>query len=130
MPPTKRLESLRAAGSAMTNRSIVLVFFLSLLACSTVGTGSGAGQNEPTAVRVDNQGFTDMTVYAVRSSQRVRLGLVPGHAVKTFDVPPGLVSGLTTLRFVADPIGSTRPSVSEEITVAPGDTVMMMIPPI
>jgi hypothetical protein len=95
-----------------------------------VGTGSGAGQNEPTAVRVDNQGFTDMTVYAVRSSQRVRLGLVPGHAVKTFDVPPGLVSGLTTLRFVADPIGSTRPSVSEEITVAPGDTVMMMIPPI
>jgi hypothetical protein len=128
MPPTKRLESLRTAGSAMTNRSIVLAFFLSLLACSSVAPGSG-GQNEPTAVRVDNQGFTDMTVYALRSSQRIRLGLVPGLTVRTFDVPPGLVSGLTTLRFVADPIGSTRPSVSEEITVAPGDTVMMMIPP-
>jgi hypothetical protein len=27
---------------------------------------------------------------------------------------------LTPLRFIADPIGGTRPSVSEEITVAPG----------
>jgi hypothetical protein len=39
------------------------------------------------------------------------------------------MSGLTQLRFIADPIGSTRASVSEEITVAPGDTVMMTIPP-
>lgn len=112
----------------MTNRSIALALFLSLLACGTMSRGSG--QSEPTAVRVDNQGFTDMTVYALRSSQRIRLGLVPGLTVRTFEVPPGLVSGLTTLRFVADPIGSTRPSVSEEITVAPGDTVMMTIPPL
>jgi len=40
------------------------------------------------------------------------------------------LGGLATLRFIADPIGATRPSVSEEITVAPGDTVMMTIPPI
>jgi hypothetical protein len=131
MPPSKRLESLRTAVSAMTTRSIALAFFLCLLACGRVAPGSGsAGQNERTAVRVDNQGFADMTVYAVRSSQRVRLGLVPGHAVKIFDVPRGLMGGLTTLRFIADPIGVTRPSVSEEITVAPGDTVMMTIPPI
>jgi len=41
-----------------------------------------------------------------------------------------LVSGLTPLRFVADPIGGNRASVSQEITVAPGDTVVLMIPPI
>jgi hypothetical protein len=115
----------------MTKRSIVLVSLLSLVACSTVSPGSGArGQNEPTAVRIDNQGFVDMTIYAVRSSQRVRLGLVPGHAVRTFDLPQALLGGLATLRFIADPIGATRSSVSEEITVAPGDTVMMTIPPL
>lgn len=115
----------------MTNRSIVLASVLSLFACTTVAPGSGgAGQNEPTAVRIDNQGFADMTVYAVRSSQRVRLGLVPGHTVRTFDLPQGLLGGLATLRFIADPIGATRSSVSEEITVAPGDTVMMTIPPL
>jgi hypothetical protein len=114
----------------MINRSIVLAFLFSLAACSTVPPGSGgADQNERTAVQVENRGFADMTVYAVRSSQRVRLGIVPGHSVKVFDVPRALLGGLTPLRFIADPIGTTRPSVSEEITVAPGDTVFMTIPP-
>lgn len=115
----------------MTIRSIGLAFFLAILACSTVGSGSGgADQNARTAVQVENRGFADMTVYAVRSSQRVRLGMVPGHSVKVFDVPRALIGGLTPLRFIADPIGTTRPSVSEEITVTPGDTVVMTIPPI
>jgi hypothetical protein len=34
------------------------------------------------------------------------------------------------LRFIADPIGGARPSVSEEITVAPGDSVVLTIPPL
>ncbi len=94
------------------------------------GPGSGGSdQNQRTAVRVDNQGFLDMTVFAARSAQRVRLGIAPGHSVTVFNVPPGLISGLTPVRFIADAIGGTRPSVSDEITVAPGDTVMMTIPP-
>jgi hypothetical protein len=40
-----------------------------------------------------------------------------------------MVSGLTPLRFIADPIGGRRASVSQEITVSPGDTVVMTIPP-
>jgi hypothetical protein len=95
-----------------------------------VSPGSGgAGQDERTAIEVENQGFQDMTVYALRSSQRVRLGIVPGHSTRVFEVPRALLGGLATLRFIADPIGTTRPSVSEEITVAPGDTVVMRIPP-
>lgn len=114
----------------MTSRSIVLASFLAIVACSTVSPGSGgADQNDRTAVQVENRGFADMTVYAVRSSQRIRLGIVPGHSVKVFDVPRALMGGLTPLRFIADPIGTTRASVSEEITVAPGDTVVMTIPP-
>jgi hypothetical protein len=79
---------------------------------------------------VDNQGFIDMDVFTLRSSQRFRLGTAPGVSKSSFTIPPSLVSGLTPLRFIADPIGGSRASVSQEITVAPGDTVVMTIPPI
>jgi hypothetical protein len=119
-----------SAGYAMKRISAALaLFFVTLVACSTMAPGSGNDQNQRTAVQVDNRGFSDMNVYAARSAQRVRLGMAPGHSTTLFTVPPGLVSGLTPLRFIADPIGGTRPSVSEEITVAPGDTVVMTIPP-
>lgn len=115
----------------MKIRSIALVLsFLSIVACSTMAPGSGGSdQNQPTVLQVDNQGFLDMTVYAARSAQRVRLGIANGASRTNLTVPPSLVSGLTPLRFIADPIGGSRASVSHEITVAPGDTVVMTIPP-
>jgi hypothetical protein len=103
---------------------------VSVAACNPMARGSGATQNVPAAIRVDNQSFSDMTVYALRSAQRVRLGLAPGHASTVFTVPSVLMAGLTPLRFIADPIGGARPSVSEEITVAPGDSVTLTIPPL
>ena len=107
-----------------------LALFVALAACRTTGAGLGStDQNQRTAVEVDNRGFSDMNVYVARSAQRMRLGMAPGHSTTLLDVPAGLVSGLTPLRFIADPIGGARPSVSEEITVAPGDTVVMTIPP-
>ena len=130
MPDLEASQTAADGRSHMINRSIVLAFLLSLAACGTLSPGSGgSGQDEATAVQVENRGFVDMTVYAVRSSQRVRLGIVPGHSTRVFDVPRTLMGGLTQLRFIADPIGATRRSVSEEITVAPGDTVVMTIPP-
>jgi hypothetical protein len=107
------------------------VALLCLVACHGMVRGSGASnQNSPAAIRVENQSFADMTVYALRTSQRVRLGLAPGHANTVFTVPMALMNGLTQLRFIADPIGGARPSVSEEITVAPGDSVVLTIPPL
>jgi hypothetical protein len=87
-------------------------------------------RNAPTIVQVDNQGFLDMAVYLVRSSERLRMGTATGNRKTNLRVPTGIVSGLTPLRFIADPIGGNRASVSEEITVAPGDTVVLTIPPI
>ena len=111
-----------------------IAFALLLLgasACKTFSRGSGdAEQSQPTVLQVDNQGFLDMNVYAARSSQRVRLGTATGNGKTSFTIPSSLVSGLTPLRFVADPIGGRRASVSEEITVAPGDTVVLTIPPV
>jgi hypothetical protein len=118
-------------GSAMKIKSLGLAVVLAgVAACSTFSRGSTTtDQSQPTVVQVDNEGFQDMDVYAVRSGQRVRLGLAPGSSKTNLTIPSTLVNGLTSLRFIADPIGGRRASVSQEITVAPGDTVVMTIPP-
>jgi hypothetical protein len=109
----------------------ISMVLLALAACNAFRHGSASSNpSEPTIVQVDNQGFLDMAVYAVRSAERIRLGTATGNSKTNLRVPPGMVSGLTPLRFIADPIGGNRASVSEEITVAPGDTVVLTIPPI
>ena len=115
----------------MKVRVLAVAAALMAAACTGFRHGSTAiDPNQPTVVQVDNQGFLDMAVYVMRSSERIRLGTATGNSKSSFRVPAGIVSGLTPLRFVADPIGGTRASVSEEITVAPGDTVGLTIPPI
>ncbi len=85
--------------------------------------------NAPTILLVDNQSFPDMTIYVLESGRRVRLGMAGGHSQTRFTLPKYLVRSLTTLRFQADPIGSSRAPVSDEITVSPGDEVTLRIPP-
>ena len=84
---------------------------------------------EPTHLRVDNRAYLDMTIYVYRSSQRVRLGTATGNSVTRLTIPANLIFGATPLRFMADPIGGNRTPISSEITVAPGDEVVLTIPP-
>ncbi len=130
-PDQSTVKSLFPEGSTVKTKSLVVAILLAgAAACSTFGRGSGSNDpSQPTVVEVDNQGFQDMDVYAVRSGQRWRLGLATGTSKTKLTIPRTMVSGLTPLRFVADPIGGRRASVSQEITVAPGDTVVMTIPP-
>ena len=59
----------------------------------------------------------------------IRLGTATGSQTTTFTIPKYLLHGTRTLRFLADPIGSSRTPVSDEITVQPGDQVTLQIPP-
>ena len=70
-----------------------------------------------------------MTVYVMRSGQRVRLGQVSGNSTATFELPRTMVNPGLPIRFQADPIGSNRTPFSQEISVSPGDTVQLTIPP-
>jgi hypothetical protein len=83
-----------------------------------------------TTLEVTNQWFADMTIYVVHSGQRLRLGLATGDATTDFVIPSAVVNGPSIqLRFVADPVGGTHAPVSDEITVSPGDSVQLTIPP-
>lgn len=96
--------------------------------CTHCGPRTVSGPPEATYVVVDNQGFQDMNIYAISQGQRVRLGTAIGTRETRFKLPPYLVTMLTPLRFLADPIGGNRLPVSQEITVSPGDNIKLTIP--
>lgn len=105
-----------------------------LAALAALGCGGNRAQTEidpnaPTVLVVDNQAFPDMTIYVLEGSRRIRLGMATGNARTKFTLPQYLVRSITTLRFQADPIGSSRAPISDEITVTPGDEVTLRIPP-
>jgi len=114
----------------MKVRSISLALLLFCLAgCAALSRSNASDQSQPAVLEVDNRSFLDMDVFAAQSAQRVRLGTANGNSKTYLNIPTFLVSGVTSLRFIADPIGGNRASVSEEITVSPGDTVVLVIPP-
>jgi hypothetical protein len=130
----KAIGVLRNAGSARVSR----IALLSILMCSLAFGAACFGKQkedeaaEPvpaTMLKVENQAFLDMTIYVYRSSQRVRLGIANGNSTSKFVIPSNLIFGSTPLRFQADPIGRNRAPVSQEITVTPGDEVVLTIPP-
>lgn len=108
--------------------AIVGALALTLGACMSRG-GRSRPPDAATYVEVRNQNWQDQNVYVLRSSQRVRLGTVTGGSTQRLRIPSSLLFGATPLSFLADPIGSSRQSMSMEITVSPGETVTLTIPP-
>jgi hypothetical protein len=114
--------------------SRVAVLFAALViaptaACYRTGPRTTTAEYQPTWIRVENQSFTDATVYVWQSSQRLRLGFVNGTSSQTMQLPRSVVFGPTPLRFQVDFLAGSRSPLTESITVTPGDTVVMQIPP-
>ncbi len=112
--------------------SVWIVATAGVLATACIQNDPPDTASEPvpaTMLRVDNQAFLDMTIYVLRSSQQIRLGIATGSTVTRFTIPRSVMFGATQLAFFADPIGGRRTPVSQEITVSPGDEVQLIIPP-
>lgn len=108
---------------------LVLVAVALAAGCSRNRADVAVDPDAPTVLVVENQAFPDMTIYVLEGSRRVRLGMVTGNSTVRFTLPRYLVRTIVPLRFQADPIGSNRAPVSDEITVVPGDEVVLRIPP-
>lgn len=119
----------------------LLLAALALSACAQAGTGTGTATGDVMpadsipdetfgTLSVDNQAFSDMTIYVIEpSGQRSRLGTATGNTTTTLRIPSRLLGGARALRFQADPIGGVRAPISQEVTVIPGETVILTIPP-
>jgi hypothetical protein len=115
---------------ALPRRLVLPLVLLALAACGPRSRSTRPPVAvEPAYVRITNQSWLDMNVYVLRSSQRIRLGTVGANQTTRFTLPHNLVFGATPLRFLADPIGSSRTAQSFEIVVSPGDEVSLTIPP-
>lgn len=102
---------------------------LALAGCSHNQADTGIIPNQATILRVDNQSFNDMRIYVIQGGQRIRVGTANGKNTTTFKVPRSVISGFTTVRVEAVPIGANGHSVSEEISVQPGEELELRILP-
>lgn len=110
-------------------RKALLLLVLLLAAGCSARRGAPSMEQQRATIQVENRSWSEVVVYVVRSSQRVRLGSVPGVSTRTFVIPRSMVGAGIPLRFQADPIGSDRAPVSQEISVDAGDEVRMYVPP-
>ena len=106
---------------------VLLLPVLVLASCASRRTGPSTA-DERTTVRVENRSWNAVNVYALRGAQRVRLGMVQAVSTQVLNIPRVLVSGVTPLSFLIDPIGSNVTPISQEITVRPGDQITLYVP--
>lgn len=92
---------------------------------------SPEAQSQNASVVVHNQAWLDMTVYvqSIGSGARTRLGTVSSTSNTTLRIPASAVGPGRPVRFLVDPIGSSRTATSFEIYVRPGEQVSITIPP-
>lgn len=113
----------------------LLVFVLGIALASSSGcvhrTAAQEAQEalDRTWVKVENQAFLDANIYVIAGGARQRIGTTTGSSSQTFEIPHGIIFGATRLSFLIDFVGSQRTPISEAITVSPGDTVVLTIPP-
>ena len=108
---------------------LAVVATLTLTGCGAMRQSRADAAAPRTVLEVDNRSFSDMDIYLMNGGQRVRLGMATGNTKTKLVIPSSYVSGARQIQFVADPIGGTRASVSDQIYVDPGDEVTLIIPP-
>jgi hypothetical protein len=87
-------------------------------------------QQLTTRVRVENQAFLDMNVYVINDGgARQRLGTVTGNTSQEFVIPSYVLGPANSVRFYIEPIGANRAPISNSLSIQPGQTVTLTIPP-
>jgi hypothetical protein len=118
------------SNSTIRGALLAMVAVTGLSACGGSQPDPGVSPDAPTLVRVENRTSDDMTIYVLRSGQRLRLGTVNVGQTQTFKLAKTIVVGMTTLRFIADPIGGRINSISEEISLNPGEEIVLRLGPL
>lgn len=106
---------------------------LVLAASACGGFGRQPGTPNPVAdedqrdpditVRVQNNAWSSIHVYAVTGGQWESLGVVSSQNSSDYTLSRAMLGGRGEIRLVADPIGSNQGYFSDPILIEPGDRV-------
>lgn len=116
-------------GKRMGSLVAALVASASLAACAPAMNGSEevAQRNAETTLVVQNNNWTDMTVYVLRDGARARIGSVTGLSQGRFRLSDALVGGAGDVRILADPLGAGERFVSHPLIIMPGQEVRLRL---
>jgi len=92
------------------------------------GKETESSRAEQVSVRVDNNNWLDVHVYAVASGAPMRsLGLVTSNTSVVFHLPATVTLAGTDLRIVADPVGGNELYVSNPVMADPESEVVVTL---
>jgi hypothetical protein len=110
----------------------VIVLLATVAACShaTRNMRDDEGGQATTRVHVENQNYLDANVYVIgNGGSRQRLGTVTGNTNQDFVIPEYIIGPANTVRYIIEPIGSNAAPISNSLSIQPGQTVTLTIPP-
>lgn len=109
----------------------VVAMLATISACShATRARDDEGGQATTRVHVENQNYLDANVYAIgNGGTRQRLGTVTGNTNQDFVIPEYIIGPANTVRFLIEPIGSNAAPISNSLSIQPGQTVTLTIPP-
>jgi hypothetical protein len=109
----------------------VVAMLATIAACSHATRNAGDEEGRPTTrVHVENQNYLDANVYVIgNGGTRQRLGTVTGNTNQDFVIPEYIIGPANTVRFLIEPIGSNAAPISNSLSIQPGQTVTLTIPP-
>ena len=103
--------------------ALVAVPALTAQTASEEKSETPSAESQQTTVRVINDNWNDITVYAFRNGYRRRLGTVTSFTNRVFALPQTFLIPSDEFRLVADPIGPRGAYFSEALVVNAGDVV-------
>ena len=99
---------------------------------SACGASNSAPKSSPEPVlsgipvQIDNQNFSDMTIYVVKSGQRLLVGQAGGLAKTTLTIKDA-TRGDGRIRLLAEPVGAASRITTPILVVPPGQTIFWTI---
>jgi hypothetical protein len=78
-------------------------------------------------VQIDNQNFSDMNIYLVKSGGRWLVGQAEGMGKTTLTIPQSMAPADLRVRLIGDPIGGSRPVATPVLIVPRGQRVYWTI---
>jgi hypothetical protein len=103
--------------------AVVGAFLAACASGASLDEGPRGATDNQTQVRVTNDNWQDIRVYAERDGLLVRLGNVTTMATEVFRLPATFAESTGSIRLIADPIGSGDRHVTQHIAVWPGQLI-------